>query len=96
MKDCRLRVKVIPIVSDPQHKILVVDDQPANLLLILRTLESDYDVECVESGADCLASIDKQKPDLILLDVRMPNMDGYECCRRIREDLGLTQIPILF
>ena len=67
-------------------RILVVDDTPDNCLLIQAILQDEgYDVELSESGKDALAKIERLPPDLILLDVMMPGMDGYEVTRRIRQ-----------
>ncbi len=77
-------------------RILVVDDTPDNCLLIQAILQDEgYDVELSESGKDALTKIDRSPPDLILLDVMMPGMDGYEVTRRIRQNTALPFIPIL-
>ena len=83
-------------MADTQKHIMVVDDQPANLLLILRTLESKYRVTCVESGKACLEAMDDDTPDLVLMDVRMPGMSGYECCEIIKENFDYQSIPVIF
>lgn len=76
--------------------ILAVDDIPDNLLLVKYALESDgYEIVMVEDGATALAKIEESPPDLILLDVMMPEMDGYEVTRRIRNHPKLPYIPIL-
>jgi signal transduction histidine kinase len=76
--------------------ILAVDDIPDNLLLVKYALESEgYDIVMVEDGATALAQVEKYPPDLILLDVMMPEMDGYEVTRRIRNHPKLPYIPIL-
>jgi len=82
--------------STKVDRILVVDDTPDNCLLIQAILQDEgYDVELSESGQDALAKIDRSPPDLILLDVMMPGMDGYEVTRRIRQNAGLPFMPIL-
>ncbi len=83
-------------MSETKVHILVVDDQPANLLLILRVLEEKFKVTCVESGQACLDSMEQDMPDLVLMDVRMPGMDGYECCRQIKDNFSFSQIPVIF
>jgi len=83
-------------MSDTKVHILVVDDQPANLLLILRVLEEKFKVTCVESGQDALDKMAHDTPDLVLMDVRMPGMDGYECCRQIKDNFSFSQIPVIF
>ncbi len=77
-------------------RILVVDDSPDNLFLIQATLEDDgYQINLAEDGKTALALVDKLLPDLILLDVMMPEMDGYEVTERIRQNPKLPYIPIL-
>jgi CheY-like chemotaxis protein len=67
-------------------KILVVDDTPHNVKLLGDVLGiKGYDVTTAASGAEALEQIARQKPDLVLLDVVMPGLSGYEVCRRIRE-----------
>ena len=82
-------------MTDKKH-IVVVDDHPTNLLLILRTLEETYRISCVENGRECLAIMDADKPDLVLMDVRMPQMNGYECCRIIKDNFEFNHIPVIF
>ncbi len=77
--------------------ILAVDDIPDNLF-ILETILDDvdtYQLDCVDNGEDALAYVAETPPDLILLDVMMPGMDGYEVTRRIRQNKQLPYIPIL-
>ncbi len=83
-------------MPDTKMHIMVVDDQPANLLLILRTLEERFKVTCVESGQACLESMEHDAPDLVLMDVRMPGMDGYECCQKIKENSQFSATPVVF
>jgi two-component system sensor histidine kinase/response regulator len=76
--------------------ILAVDDTPDNLFLIEAILEDeDYRISLAEDGASALAKVEACPPDLILLDVMMPGMDGYEVTRRIRQNKKLPYIPIL-
>lgn len=80
-----------------QADILIVDDMPENLHLLARMLkEKNYKVRALPSGSLALRSIEAHPPDLILLDIRMPNMDGFEVCRRVKEMKGADKIPILF
>lgn len=77
-------------------RILVVDDSVDNSFLIQAILEEEsYKVDVADSGAAALAKVDEFPPDLILLDVMMPGMDGYEVTRRIRNNDNLPFIPIL-
>lgn len=80
-----------------QADILIVDDMPENLHLLARMLkEKNYKVRALPSGSLALRSIESHPPDLILLDIRMPNMDGFEVCRRVKEMKNASKIPILF
>ncbi len=83
-------------MSEDKKHVLVVDDHPTNLLLILRSLEEQYRISCVENGNECLAIMDSDKPDLVLMDVRMPQMNGYECCRLIKDNFEFHHIPVIF
>ncbi|AHF02068.1 chemotaxis protein CheY [Thiomicrospira aerophila AL3] len=76
--------------------ILCVDDTPANLMLLKALLEEEYDVKLVNSGEKALSLLARLPVDLILLDVMMPEMDGYEVCRRLKQDPERQSIPILF
>jgi two-component system, sensor histidine kinase and response regulator len=77
-------------------RILVVDDSPDNSFLIQTILQdADYQVDVADSGVVALAKLAEAPPDLVLLDVMMPGMDGYEVTRRIRANLNLPFIPIL-
>lgn len=77
--------------------VLIVDDIPANLQVLGAILKSaGYKVRPVPSGALALQVAEKEKPDLILLDIMMPDMDGYEVCRRIKANPFLSGIPIIF
>lgn len=77
-------------------KILVVDDTPLNLKLLADLLSArEYDVATAASGAEALERIARWKPDLVLLDVVMPGMSGYEVCRRIRENPDNGVLPIV-
>lgn len=77
-------------------RILAVDDTPDNLFLIEAILEEEhYCIRLAQDGQSALEQIEKCPPDLILLDVMMPGMDGYEVTRRIRQNKNLPYIPIL-
>ncbi|MGI0489764.1 response regulator [Pantanalinema rosaneae CENA516] len=77
-------------------QILVVDDIPDNLFLIKTILEDEgYEITLVENGMDALKAVQQSPPDLVLLDVMMPDLDGYEVTRRIRNNAQLPYIPIL-
>jgi CheY-like chemotaxis protein len=78
-------------------KILVVDDQPINIKLLQRKLEREgYVVQTAYNGLECLEAVKATPPDLILLDVMMPEMDGIEACQRLKENEDTKAIPIIF
>src|SRR6516162_11445 len=77
-------------------RILVVEDQPDNRQIIRDMLApTDYEITEAENGEEALAAIAKQRPDLILMDVQLPIMDGYTATRRIKADPALRSIPII-
>ena len=77
--------------------ILIVDDEPANLQLLADLLKQrGHAVRVAPSGQLALNYISRQKPDLILLDVNMPGMDGYEVCRRLKDNPDWAMIPVIF
>ncbi len=78
------------------HKILVADDEKALRLLILGTLEiGDYNVLEADNGIDALERTMKERPDLVILDVMMPGMTGYEVCRYIKANPDLLHTKVL-
>jgi putative two-component system response regulator len=80
-----------------QKDIMVVDDQPANLRLMEEVLNRQgYNVRSFPLGRLALAAAAQDPPDLILLDVTMPEMDGFEVCRTLRSDAALSSIPVIF
>lgn len=76
-------------------KILVVDDEPANVELLMGLLSKKYDVETAANGKEAFAKVKDFSPDLILLDVIMPEIDGYEVCRQLKGDQKTMNIPIV-
>ena len=76
--------------------ILIVDDAPANLSLMAGLLKEVYTVKALNAGSRVLALARQEAPDLILLDVMMPDMDGYEVCRQLKADPVTRQIPVIF
>jgi len=76
--------------------VLVVDDQPANVRLLQQVLTlTGYDVTTASSGAEALAKVPAENPDIVLLDVMMPLMDGYEVCRTLRAGTATALLPIV-
>ena len=77
-------------------RILIVDDTPANVhILQARLAAHGYDIVTASDGEEALAAVPAANPDLILLDVMMPKVDGFEVCRRLRADASVTFIPII-
>lgn len=76
--------------------LLVVDDTPANLTLLSSVLSPHYRVQLAPSGNKALELVRRQKPDLIVLDIMMPGLDGYEVCRRLKREPDTQHIPVLF
>ncbi len=77
-------------------RILVVEDQEDNRQIVRDLLTiTDYEVTEAENGEEALASVAKQRPDLILMDIQLPIMDGYEATRRLKADPALRAIPII-
>jgi len=86
-----------PLASPPPANILIVDDSPDNLQLLCDLLEDQgHRAVLVSEGSLALAAAQKEPPDLILLDVNMPGMNGYEVCERLKAEPQLKEIPVLF
>jgi putative two-component system response regulator len=84
---------------DPKSKqtVLIVDDTPENLTVMNGLLREHYRTKVASNGARALRiAEDNPRPDLILLDIMMPGMDGYEVCRRLKRDPTLTAVPVIF
>ncbi|MBF0343597.1 MAG: response regulator [Nitrospirae bacterium] len=88
------------ILSDPPTTtgdILIIDDDPSGLKLMFDVLsEAGYQVRPAIDGELALRSVQARQPDLILLDIRMSGMDGFEVCRRLKEDMAMRDIPVIF
>jgi two-component system sensor histidine kinase/response regulator len=83
--------------SMPLASLLVVDDTLENLRLLGNMLgEEGYEVRPVSSGRQALQAVEHDPPDLVLLDVNMPGMDGYEVCRQLRDKAALKDVPVIF
>ena len=76
--------------------ILIVDDSPANLLLLAGLLSEHYSVKTVNASGRAIRVASEAQPDLILLDIMMPELDGYEVCRRLKADPLTWHIPVIF
>jgi diguanylate cyclase (GGDEF)-like protein len=84
-------------VTQKESTILIVDDQPANLKVLLSLLKLHYfQIRVAASGEQALIVLSKNLPDIILLDVMMPGMDGFETCQRIKANKATADIPVIF
>jgi PAS domain S-box-containing protein len=83
-------------MKEDKNTILVVDDLPQNIQLVSDILKQHYRVLFATDGKSALKMLNGKHVDLILMDIMMPEMDGFETTRRIRDDLGLKEIPIIF
>ncbi len=82
---------------DCKGNILIVDDQPDNLEVLSIILESEgYQVKQAINGDIALKTIELQEPELIMLDIRMPDIDGYEVCQKLKSNLKTKDIPVIF
>lgn len=80
-----------------RQKILIVDDAPTNIAILVKALSSDYEISVAKDGDDALSiAASNRVPDLVLLDIIMPGMDGYEVCRRLKGDAATREIPVIF
>ena len=79
-----------------QTKVLIVDDEPANVAVLSRFLEHErYHVLSAENGPDALDTVSAEEPSLVLLDVMMPAMNGFEVCRRIKSSPTTLFLPVV-
>lgn len=77
-------------------RLFVVDDDPVLTEIFMATLEDDFQLETFASAEACLARLAEQKPDIFLLDVSLPGMDGCQLCRQLKDDWDTQDIPVLF
>ncbi|WP_455208564.1 response regulator [Kaarinaea lacus] len=81
---------------EARPRILVVDDEPFNLEIMQEILEEDFEVAYAKSGQECMDMVMDVMPDVVLLDVNMPGMSGYEVCQQLKENPKTTNIPVTF
>lgn len=77
-------------------KLLLVDDEPRNLQLLRQILKDQYDLFYAKSGSDALVAAVKNRPDMVLLDIMMPGMDGYQVCEQLKRDRRTSTIAVIF
>jgi two-component system sensor histidine kinase/response regulator len=83
-------------IKHTKSQILIVDDNPRNIEVAATLLKDDYRVETALSGDEALFWADEQRFDLVLLDIMMPGMDGYETCRQLKQKPGYDAVPVVF
>ena len=83
------------VIEPKTKRLLVVDDEYFNYEMIKPALESKFDVSYADSGQNCLASAIANPPDIILLDVCMPGLDGYDTCRMLKHTPETKNIPVV-
>ena len=81
---------------DLRPRLLLVDDEPTNLQVLRHILQADYRLLFATDGERALQVAREQRPDLVLLDVMMPNLDGYAVCRALKADAATASIPVIF
>lgn len=85
----------LPPESEGKPYLLIVDDEPINLQILINHLSSAYNISAAADGIEALQYIESERFDLILLDIMLPGMSGYEVCGRIRERYALQELPII-
>jgi putative two-component system response regulator len=83
-------------VANGKQTVLLVDDTPENIDVLVGTLKNDYHVKAATNGEKALQLVQAAPPDIILLDIMMPGIDGYEVCRRLKADYTTRHIPVIF
>lgn len=84
------------IEPDHDYKVLIVDDEPTNLRVLKQILQDHYRLSFAKNGEDALRFVEKDCPDLILLDVMMPGMTGFEVCQKLKSKASTQSIPVIF
>lgn len=82
--------------TDSMPRLLIVDDEPTNLRVLRQILQDNYKLSFARSGEDALALVEKELPDLILLDIMMPGMTGLEVCQQLKANPAFAHIPVIF
>lgn len=83
-------------MTNTKPKVLIVDDVPDNLLILVEGLKKEYALIVATDGEKALQLAESKQPDIILLDIMMPGMDGYEACRRLKASETTRDIPVIF
>jgi diguanylate cyclase (GGDEF)-like protein len=89
-------LKITDLGQPRRHRILIIDDTLTNIEILYKILQGDYDIFFAKNGADGVRIVKREAPDLILLDIMMPDMDGYQVCAALKGDPRTAPIPIIF
>ncbi len=84
------------MTDSPQNTVMIVDDTEANIDILMDCLSDDFEIMVAMDGESALEDIEENHPDLVLLDVMMPGMDGYEVCEKLKSDDATKDIPVIF
>ena len=87
---------MLPSHEDRRPRLLLVDDEPTNLHVLRQILGDDYRLQFATDGPKALQLVKLQKPDLILLDIMMPTLSGYDVCRQLKAHPQTQDIPVIF
>ncbi|NCF20154.1 MAG: response regulator [Haliea sp.] len=79
-----------------KNRLLIVDDEPTNIHILSNILAEDYEIRAANNGERAIEAALSQSPDMILLDMIMPDLDGLEVCRRLKENESTKDIPVIF
>ncbi|MBL7961767.1 response regulator, partial [bacterium] len=83
-------------MEEKKHKILIVDDEELNVRFLSTFLQrKGYEIDVASTGVEALEHIEKGKPDVVLLDAMMPEMDGFEVCRQLRKNPETHLLPVI-
>jgi len=82
-------------MTKERNRVLIIDDEPASIMKLRQILSPEYTIYVATDGQTGLTVAMKQKPDLILLDILMPNMDGFEVLNELRKSIEIHDIPVL-
>lgn len=80
----------------PQELILVVDDEPRNLRIIQKALDKKYNIDIAQNGKVALQKVEQERPAIVLLDIMLPDMDGYKVCEMIKQFEGSELTKVIF
>lgn len=84
-------------MTERKSRILIVDDERPNVQVLNAILQDDYEISVALNGEQALKrAFGEKKPDLVLLDIQMPDLDGFEVCRRLQEHPDTRDIPVIF